>query len=193
MIDNTVNLIEGIKNKVKMDDLLANTDPLGYFKEQASIKVLDPNDYQGLYQTVLIDTPVGPYFLRFLEEQIGDIGENVTMSDIQSTFKELKPEFIRTSLKKWWLEDFYIFCKDLNPISAEMMTDLLKFEADTITLQVIYNSLGNKEFAQLSDIDSKRKNLCPKMGYLYPDYTDHLIKTRSLEALREELKGQTLY
>jgi len=44
--------------------------------------VLDPNDYQGLYQTVLIDTPVGPYFLRFLEEQIGDIGENVTMSDI---------------------------------------------------------------------------------------------------------------
>jgi hypothetical protein len=33
MIDNTVNLIEGIKNKVKMDDLLANTDPLGYFKE----------------------------------------------------------------------------------------------------------------------------------------------------------------
>ncbi len=68
MIDNTVNLIEGIKNKIKIDDLLANTDPLGYFKEQASIKVLDPNDYSGLYQTVLIDTPVGPYFLRFLEE-----------------------------------------------------------------------------------------------------------------------------
>jgi len=74
-----------------------------------------------------------------------------------------------------------------------MMTDLLKFEADTITLQVIYNSIGNREFAQLSDIDAKRKNLCPKMGYLYPDYTDHLIKTRNLESLREELKGQTLY
>ena len=62
------------------------------------------------HKTVLIDTPVGPYFLRFLEENIAEIGENVTMKDIQATFKEIKPEFIRTSLKKMWLEDFYIYC-----------------------------------------------------------------------------------
>jgi len=109
MIDNVVNMIEGIKNKVKTEDLIANADPLGYFREMSSIKVLDADDYAGLYSTVLIDTPVGPYFMRFLEETIGDIGENVSMADIQATFKEIKPETIRTSLKKMWLEDFYLF------------------------------------------------------------------------------------
>ena len=37
MIDNTVNIIEGLKNGVSMDDLKANADPLGYFKEMAEM------------------------------------------------------------------------------------------------------------------------------------------------------------
>jgi len=82
MIDNTVNIIEGIKNGYPIDELLANTNPLGYFREMASIKVLDPDDFSALYTCVLIDTPVGPYFLRFLEENLAEIGENCTMNDI---------------------------------------------------------------------------------------------------------------
>ena len=39
MIDNIVNMIEGIKNKVDTDLLLANSDPLGYFPEMKNIKV----------------------------------------------------------------------------------------------------------------------------------------------------------
>jgi len=59
----------------------------------------------------------------------------------------MKPEFIRTSLKKMWLEDFIAFCQDnLSNSSQEMMLDLLEFEADMKTIQVIYNSIGNKEF-----------------------------------------------
>jgi len=68
MIDNVVNIIEGLKNKVDIDNLLSNTDPLGYFPEMRSIKVLDGDDYTGLYRDVLIDTPVGPYFMKFLEQ-----------------------------------------------------------------------------------------------------------------------------
>lgn len=49
MIDNTVNIIEGLKNKVSMDELLANTDPLGYFKEMSNIRVVDPNNFAKLY------------------------------------------------------------------------------------------------------------------------------------------------
>lgn len=41
MIDNVVNMIEGIKNKVSNEDLLAATDPLGFFPEMTQIKVLD--------------------------------------------------------------------------------------------------------------------------------------------------------
>lgn len=66
-IDNVVNLIEGLKNKVDYDILMANIDPLGYFPEIRNIKVLEGDDYSGLYREVLIDTPVGPYFMRFLE------------------------------------------------------------------------------------------------------------------------------
>jgi V-type H+-transporting ATPase subunit d len=40
------------------------------------------------------------------------------MNEVQNLFKELKPEYIRTSLKKLWLEDFYQFCESfLNPTS----------------------------------------------------------------------------
>ena len=66
-IDNVVNLIEGLKNKVDYDILMANIDPLGYFPEIKNIKVLEGDDYSSLYREVLIDTPVGPYFMRFLE------------------------------------------------------------------------------------------------------------------------------
>jgi V-type H+-transporting ATPase subunit d len=79
MIDNVVNMIEGLKNKVDGDVLLANADPLGYFPEMKNIKVLEGDDYTSLYRDVLIDTPVGPYFMRFLEESMEGIGENRTM------------------------------------------------------------------------------------------------------------------
>jgi V-type H+-transporting ATPase subunit d len=75
MIDNTVNIIEGMKNGYPIDELLANTNPIGYFKQMREIKVIDPDDFAELYKVVLIDTPVGPYFLRFLEANLADIGE----------------------------------------------------------------------------------------------------------------------
>lgn len=43
----------------------------------------------------------------------------------------MKPEHIRNSLKKMWLEDFYNYCSNLNNgTTREMMVDLLKVEAD---------------------------------------------------------------
>lgn len=47
----------------------------------------------------------------------------------------MKSEYIRTSLKKMWLEDFYAFCSTkLNATTTEMMLDLLNFEADFRTI-----------------------------------------------------------
>ena len=137
-LDNVVNLIEGIKNKVDIDLLMENIDPLGAFPELRSVKVLEGDDYSALYREVLIDTPVGPYFVRFLEEQMTrDQGDARTMNEVQNIFKDLKAEYIRNSLKKLWLEDFYDFCeRKLNPTSEAMMRDLIKFEADFKTIQV---------------------------------------------------------
>lgn len=137
-LDNVVNIIEGLKNKVDIELLMNNIDPLGYFPEMRNIKVLEGDDYSGLYRDVLIDTPVGPYFMRFLEDEMTkEGGESRTMNEVQNIFKDLKAEYIRTSLKKLWLEDFYDFCeRKLNPTSEAMMKDLIRFEADFKTIQV---------------------------------------------------------
>ena len=86
--------------QVSKDDLLAAADPLGFFPEMIQIVVFDKDDYSELYQEVLIDTPVGPYFMRFLESCMHGLSENFTLNDVQNLFKEMRPENIRTSLKK---------------------------------------------------------------------------------------------
>eukprot|EP01017_Pseudomicrothorax_dubius_P022737 TRINITY_DN2456_c0_g1_i2.p1 TRINITY_DN2456_c0_g1~~TRINITY_DN2456_c0_g1_i2.p1 ORF type:complete len:386 (-),score=119.40 TRINITY_DN2456_c0_g1_i2:120-1277(-) len=194
MIDNVVNIIEGIKNKVDIDILIANTDPLGYFPEIKSLRLLEADDYSSLYSSVLIDTPVGPYFMKFLEDVLEALNENITIHDIQSLFKDIKPEFIRTSLKKMWLEDFYTFCEnELDDNSKQVMLDLLKFEADCKTIQVIYNSIGNKELSSAASRSSTRKHLCPSLGHLYPDCERELTNVTSLEGLREAVKYFSQY
>ena len=65
------------------------------------------DDYSQLYKEVLVDTPIGVYFMKFLESHVG-LGQNV--GEIANQLKELKSEHIRISLKKIWLEDFHYFC-----------------------------------------------------------------------------------
>ena len=122
------------------------------------------------------------------------LSENRTMQEIQGLFKEMKPEFIRTSLKKMWLEDFSEFCKtNLSATSQEMMVDLLNFEADFKTIQVVYNSIGNKDFNTAIKIVTTRKNLCPNLGYLYPDCQRQLLNAMTLDNIREVVKGVENY
>lgn len=116
------------------------------------------------------------------------------MNEVQNIFKELKPEYIRTSLKKLWLEDFYEFCQTkLNPTSREMMCSLLKFEADFKTIQVVYNSIGNKELNTTAKITEARKKLCPSLGYLYPDSKTALLNSTSVEQLKDAVRGVAGY
>jgi len=193
MIDNVVNMIEGIKNKVDFEILYENRDPLGDFPEIKNMRIADADDFGTLYSTVLIDTPVGPYFIKFLEQYTeGD--QNISMNEIQQFFKEVKPEEIRTSLKKLWLEDFFRFCEEhLSPTSQDFMLDILKFEADFKTIQIIYNSIGNRELSSADQRSSRRKRLCPALGYLYPDREKDLVNAASLDQLREAVKGAENY
>ena len=82
MIDNVVNIIEGVKNRVDFDYLVSQADPLGMFPELKAIKSVDPENYGELYSTVLIDTPVGPYFMKFLENVMEALNENISINEI---------------------------------------------------------------------------------------------------------------
>ena len=57
------------------------------------------------------------------------------------------------------------------------MEDLLNYEADFQAIQIVYNSLDYNN--QLRG--EERKKDIPYFGYLYPEATNLLIKTNSLE------------
>lgn len=114
--------------------------------------------------------------MRFLEEELKKVSDARTFNDVQNIFRDIKPEQIRSSLKKLWLEDFYEFCTtQLNPTSVVMLDDLIKFEADIKSIQIVYNSIGNKELNTAAKISEARNKLCPSLGYLYPDSKKALL------------------
>ncbi len=55
-------------------------------------------------------------------------------NEVQTFFKEEKPENVRSSLKKIYLAKFYEFCEGLNEISRRNMENLLNLEADFKTI-----------------------------------------------------------
>lgn len=74
-----------------------------------------------------------------------------------------------------------------------MMCDLLKFEADFKVIQVIYNSIGNRELNTASKVVEARKKLCPSLGYLYPDSKTPLLNASSVEQLKDAVRGVAGY
>jgi V-type H+-transporting ATPase subunit d len=188
MIDNVINIIEGIKNKTDKNVIESRNEPLGYLKEISGLLKLDFKKIDDLYEDVLIDTEVGVYFSKFLEEVLAS-SDNKSVSTINNYLQALKPEEIKNYLKKIWLEYFYQFCKTLNPTTSEIMEDLLKYEADCQAIQIVYNSLAyNNQFQE-----EERKKVIPYFGYLYPETTNLLIKTNSLEQLRQILQPFPYY
>ena len=183
MIDNVINIIEGIKNKTDKNVIEARNEPLGYLKEISGLLKLDYKKIEDLYEDVLIDTEVGVYFSKFLEEVLAS-SDSKNVATINNFLQGLKPEEIKNYLKKIWLEYFYHFCKTLNPTTSEIMENLLKYEADCQTIQIVYNSLAyNNQFQE-----EERKNVIPYFGFLYPETTTQLVKCNSLEQLRQILQ-----
>eukprot|EP00921_Rhytidocystis_pertsovi_P023053 GHVQ01036721.1.p1 GENE.GHVQ01036721.1~~GHVQ01036721.1.p1 ORF type:complete len:397 (+),score=48.91 GHVQ01036721.1:214-1404(+) len=188
MIDNVIGLIQGTLNKKNAQELLIRVDPMGWFPEMRLIAAMDLTaSYDELYRTLLIETPVGPYFEKYLEATQTAEGESSrSMAEVASIFSESDIEIMRNSLKKAWLEDFCGFCESLGGTTAEVMTNILKFEADfrvlTVTLNSINTTLGAS--AQLQD----RNALYPAFGYLYPEGTDRIRKAWNDSTVRAALE-----
>lgn len=184
MIDNTVYVIEGIKSKVDFETLMKRADPLGEFPGIRTIKAAESENYANVYQTVLIDLPVGKYFHKFLEDILVGAA-NKDISAIDSIMKDYTQEKIKNLLKKIWLNEMYKFCTtQLNDTSRELMEDLLKFESDCMTIQIIYNSLGNKELTEAKGREAERKKYIHLLGKLYPGRDKELTEADSLDKLK---------
>lgn len=113
MIENVMLLLKGTMNGRDVNELIEQLHPLGKFDDSIlrSVCTFEPNakGYAELYETVLIDTPVGEYFAKVLEETGGSRLEEA--AEVRNVLEEVKMEVIKNSMIKMWLEDFYNFCQ----------------------------------------------------------------------------------
>ena len=180
MIDNVINIVEGMKNKVDFEQLESSCDPIGWFSEISSMKIAG-DDFASLYEIVLMDCPIGFIFLKYIEI---NNPESLNFNHINTFFKEKSPEEVRSGLKKILLDELYYYIEGLGDISKGDFKTVLETEADLNTIKVIYNSLG--EIDKIKKID-KRVKLCPSFGNLYPLFTRQLYDVDNIDRFKQVL------
>ncbi|KAL6073506.1 V-type proton ATPase subunit d [Balamuthia mandrillaris] len=170
MIDNIVLLITGTLHERDTRELLDKCHPLGMFEAISTLTV--DRSISDLYQTVLIDTPLAPYFKECLSEEDLD---------------EMNIEIIRNTLYKAYLEDFYKYCQKLGGATEEVMANILQFEADRRAINITINSFGTEL------TKDERQTLYPNFGLLYPEGTARLAKADDVEQVRTIVESYAVY
>lgn len=161
MIDNVALMITGTIHDRDKAEILDRCHPLGWFDTLPTLSVA--TDIDSLYQTVLVDTPLAPYFKDCL-----------TAEDLD----DLNIEIIRNKLYKAYLEDFYKFCLQQPDPASTIMKTLLEFEADRRSINISLNSFDSELSSQ------EKKSLLPAFGKLYPTGTEALAKSEDIEQIR---------
>lgn len=165
MIDNVALLITGTLHERDTRELLERCHPLGWFETMPVLCVA--TNIEELFNSVLIETPLAPYFKGSLSHQDLD---------------ELNIEIIRNTLYKNYLEDFYNYVNTDPELAgtptAEVMSEVLDFEADRRSINITLNSFGT----ELSKAD--RRKLYPSIGKLYPEGTLMLSRADDIESVR---------
>ena len=170
MIDNVVLLITGTLHERDTRELLEKCHPIGWFETMPVLCVA--TNIEELYNSVLVETPLAPYFKGSLSHQDLD---------------ELNIEIIRNTLYKNYLEDFYKFVTEHPEMkgtpTAEVMSEILEFEADRRAINITLNSFGT----ELSKAD--RNKLYPEIGKLYPEGTLMLSRADDVEGVSLAVSG----
>ncbi|KAL5022883.1 hypothetical protein ScPMuIL_002038 [Solemya velum] len=161
MIDNIILLITGTLHQRPITELIPKCHPLGNFEQMEAINIASTS--AELYNAVLVDTPLAPYFIDCISEQDLD---------------EMNIEIIRNTLYKAYLEDFHSFCKDMGGPTADVMCEALAFEADRRAFIITINSFGT----ELTKED--REKLYPRCGQLYPYGLNMLARADDYDQVR---------
>lgn len=193
MIENVMLLLRGTLSGRNVNELIAQCHPLGMFKESTMRNIpsfeANPRGYADLYETVLVDTPVGPYFQAYLDQSASAIG---AASEVRHVLEEVQIEILKNSLMKLYLEDFYSFCEKLGGDTAEVMCGLLRARADRAAINITLNSFGTPlNDATMRETD--RKRLYPSIGDLYPAGTELLSKVDDEAKLGHALSSYPQY
>lgn len=191
MIENIVLLLRGMVNETEPKEILGKINPLGVFPNLKTVLTFEKGDQGGLirlFETVLIDTPVGHLFERYFVSEDDSQGEE---KDLRGMLLSQKLDVVIAMVRRLWLQDFYDFCKNLGGETAEQMCELLEFEADQTAIRIMVNSFNTP----LNDGHEKdlRQRLFPAFGKLYPEGTAALHKVQDLQELGKVLEKYPTY
>lgn len=193
MIENVMLLLRGTLSGRNINDLIRQCHPLGMFRESTmkSIPTFEasPRGYAELYETVLVDTPVGIYFQQYLEQSASKV---TVASEVRNVLEEVQLEILKSSLLKLYLEDFYGFCEKIGGETSRVMCELLRARADRNALNITLNSFGTP-LNDASMREAYRRNLYPAIGELYPEGTDLLVKVDEDAKLLQALVSYPAY
>ncbi|SZF04628.1 unnamed protein product [Blumeria hordei] len=174
MIDNVALLITGTLHERDTRELLERCHPLGYFETMPVLCIA--TNIEELYNSVLVETPLAPYFKGSLGHQDLD---------------ELNIEIVRNTLYKNYLEDFYNFVNTdadmAGTPTAEVMSEILEFEADRRAINITLNSFGT----ELTKAD--RRKLYPSFGRLYPEGSYMLYRADDIDGVKLAIDGVSDY
>jgi V-type H+-transporting ATPase subunit d len=193
MIENIMLLLRGTLSGRSANELISQCHPLGMFKESTMRHIpsfeANPRGYAELYETVLVDTPVGPYFQKYLEMTSATM---TAASEMRNVLEEVQIEILKNSLMKLYLEDFYTFCEKMGGDTGDIMCGLLRARADRNAINITLNSFGTP----LNDPtmrETDRKSLYPSIGELYPAGTELLSKVDEDAKLVQALSSYPFY
>ncbi|KAJ5103565.1 ATPase V0/A0 complex subunit C/D [Penicillium argentinense] len=164
MIDNIALLITGTLHERDTRELLERCHPLGWFETLPVLCVA--TNIEELYNSVLIETPLAPYFKGSLSHHDLD---------------ELNIEIVRNTLYKNYLEDFFNFVNTHPDFAGsptqDVMSEILQFEADRRSINITLNSFGTELSKQ------ERRKLYPEFGKLYPEGSLMLSRAEDVEGV----------
>ncbi|KAG1774809.1 ATPase V0 complex subunit D [Suillus placidus] len=156
MIDNVVLLITGTLHERDTHELLERCHPLGIFDTMPALCVA--TNVEELYQSVLVETPLAPYFRDCL-----------SAADLD----DMNIEIIRNTVYKAYLEDFYNYVSTIGSTTAETNdehhhqffdTELTKEQRAKLFPAIgrLFPA-GNNALAKADDIDQVRQ-VCENVG-----------------------------
>nr|ACJ84285.1 unknown [Medicago truncatula] len=164
--------------------------------EKCTLKLVDDYKHMLCQATEPLST-----FLEYIT--YGHMIDNVVLivtdtlheRDVQELLEKCHPlgmfdmniEIMRNTLYKAYLEDFYRFCQKLGGATAEIMSDLLAFEADRRAVNITINSIGT----ELTRDD--RRKLYSDFGLFYPYGHEELAVCEDIDQVRAVMEKYPPY
>lgn len=169
MIDNVILIINGTIHDRDTNELLQKCHPLGIFDTLPTLSVA--TDLETLYNLVIVDTPLAPFFIKIFGENSVDASKSLTDLDMEIVKNKVYKEYLE-QFRSWISSSF----SSSDP-TKENMLEFLDFEADKRTINILLSSI---EYPDIINLELK-KSVIPEMGKLYPIGYQQLLSTAELD------------